>query len=406
VVSAVVAGGPSSPPPPSRGVGGGGANCRPLPSTWYSGGRYTPPSPQERGDGFNHHSSSNASTQQDEPCGQPRAVSPRARQAFDLYQECVAAGLCARLVLELKQGGERISFTCRPAAAATYAAVAGGQRRPAAGGQPRLVAEAAGGHRRAHNARRAARKRRWRGLKRAATDATAAVVAEAETASAAERTAPASSALITTPAGSVTPGKRDVASTPPTRARPVISPRVTRARKKRKEMSPDSDCLEQLDGEVASPPASPASWVGSLSAPTQLISVVGPVSPSATGNNVHLEPLALQFTTATAACTAGTAGAPSTHPGSPSAHTVLQSSGSPSAPSPPPSCTAGPPSTDPGSPSAPTVQQSSGSPLAPSPPPPPLGTRPLSPLNPLSPLIFCVTINGPLLLLQFNGLND
>ena len=168
-------------PPPSRGVGGGGANCRPLPSTWYSGGRYTPPSHQERGDGFNHHS-----TQQDEPCGQPRAVSPRARQAFDMYQECVAAGLCARLVLEQKQGGERISFTCRPAAAATYAAVAGGQRRPAACGQHRLVAEEAGGHRRAHNPRRAARKRRWPSLKRAATDASAAAVAEAEVASAAE----------------------------------------------------------------------------------------------------------------------------------------------------------------------------------------------------------------------------
>ena len=133
-------------------------------------------------------------------------------------------------------------------------------------------------------------------------------------------------------------------------------------------MSPDSNSLEQLDGEVASPPASPASWVGSLSAPTQLIRVVCPVSPSATGNNAHLEPLALQFTTATAARTAVT---PSAATGAPSVPTVLQSSGSPSAPSPPPSCTAGPPSTDPGSPLAPTVQQSSGSPLAPSPPPPP-----------------------------------
>ena len=149
-----------------------------------------------------------------------------------MYQECVAAGLCARLVLEQKQGGERIFFTCRPAAAATYVAVAGGQRRLAAGGQHRLVAEAAGGHRGAHNARRAARKRRWRGLKLAATDATAATVAEAEIASAAEPTAPALPVPITA-AGSVTPGKRDAASTPPTRARPVISPRVTRARKKR-----------------------------------------------------------------------------------------------------------------------------------------------------------------------------
>ena len=151
-------------PPPSRGGGGVGANCRPVPNT-------------QPGDS---NSSSTASSQQDEPCDQPRAVSPRARQAFDLYQECVATGLCARLVLEQKQGGERISFTCRPAAAATYAAVAGGQHRPAAGGQHRLVADAAGGHRGAHNARRAARKRRWRDLKRAATDATAAAVAKVE----------------------------------------------------------------------------------------------------------------------------------------------------------------------------------------------------------------------------------
>ena len=361
MVSAVVAGGPSS-PPPSRGVGGGGANCRPLPSTWYSGGRYTPPSPQERGDGFNHHSSSNASTQHDEPCGQPRAVSPRARQAFDLYQECFAAGLCARLVLELKQGVERISFTCRPAAAATYAAVAGGQRRPAAGGQPRLVAEAAGGHRRARNARRAARKRRWRELKRAATDATAGVVAEAETASAAERTAPASSALISTPAGSVTPGKRDVASTPPTRARPVISPRVTRARKKRKEMSPDSDCLEQLDGKVASPPESPASWVGSLSASTLLSSDVCPGLPSASGSTPHCQPLALQFTTCSGSGSPSASDSLPVTAGSPLAPNVHLSSGSPSAPSPPSASTAG-------SSSAPNVQKSSGSPSAPSPPP-------------------------------------
>ena len=152
------------PPPPSRGGGGVGANCRPVPNT-------------QPGDS---NSSSTASSQQDEPCDQPRAVSPRARQAFDLYQECVATGLCARLVLEQKQGGERISFTCRPATAATYAAVAGGQHRPAAGGQHRLVADAAGGHRGAHNARRAARKRRWRDLKRAATDATAAAVAKVE----------------------------------------------------------------------------------------------------------------------------------------------------------------------------------------------------------------------------------
>jgi len=44
VVCAVVAGGPPS-PPSSRGVGGDGANCRPVPSTQYSGGRYTPPPP-------------------------------------------------------------------------------------------------------------------------------------------------------------------------------------------------------------------------------------------------------------------------------------------------------------------------------------------------------------------------
>jgi hypothetical protein len=267
--------------------------------------------------------------------------SPRARQAFDLYQECVAAGLSARLVLEQKQGGERISFTCRPAAVATYAAVAGGQRHPAAGGQHRLVADAAGGHRKAYNARRAERKRKWRVRKRAAIDATAVAAAEAVAASAAEPTAPVSSAPIPS-AGSVTPDKLDTASTPPTRARPVISPRMTRARKKRKEMSPDSDCLEQLDGEVASPPASPASWVGSLSAPTQLIRVVCPVSPSATGTSAHLEPLALQFTTCSG-------------PGSPTA----------------PECTAGSPSAPSGRPSAPTVQQSSGSPTAPSPPPPP-----------------------------------
>ena len=137
-------------------------------------------------------------------------------------------------------------------------------------------------------------------------------------------------------------------------------------------MSPDSDCLEQLDGEVASPPASPASWVGSLSAPTQLVSVGCPSSPLATGNDVHLEPLALQFSLAPSApdmllaiaTAARTAVTPSVATGLPSAPTVLQSSGLPSAPSPPPSCTAG-------SPSAPTAQRSSGSPATPSPPPPP-----------------------------------
>jgi len=118
-------------------------------------------------------------------------------------------------------------------------------------------------------------------------------------------------------------------------------------------MSPDSDCLEQLDGEVASPPASHASWVGSLSAPTQLIRVVCPVLPWATGTSAHREPLAPVPLIFTASCTGG----------SPSAPTVQQSSGSPTAPSPPPSCTGGSPS---GTLAAPTVQQSSGSPLAPS----------------------------------------
>ena len=123
----------------------------PHPSGLRSGDRWPPLLPS--GVGFDRHPSNIASAQQDEPCSQPRAVSPRARQAFDLYQECIAAGLHARLVLEMKQGGERILFTCRPAAAATYAAVAGGQRRPAAGGQHHLVAEAAGGHRGAPNVR-------------------------------------------------------------------------------------------------------------------------------------------------------------------------------------------------------------------------------------------------------------
>ena len=254
----------------------------PHPSGLGCGDRW-PPLPPSGVEGFDRHPSSNiSSSQQDEPCSQPRAVSSRARQAFDLYQECVAAGLYARLVLEQKQGGERILFTCRPAAAASYAAVAGGQRRPAAGGQHRPVAEAAGGHRRAHNARRAARKKRWRDLKRAATDATAATVAEVGNASAAEPAAPASPAPISA-AVCATPGKRDAAArTPTTRTCPVVSPRVTRASKKRKEMSPpNSDCLQQLDGEVASPPESPPSRVGSLSAPTQLLSVVcGVGSPS------------------------------------------------------------------------------------------------------------------------------
>ena len=199
-----------APPPPPGGLGELGPTVALATSVVVVAG--VPPLPPlvGRGDGFYRHSSSTAS-QQDKPCDQPRAVSPSARRAFDPYQECVATGLCVRLVLEQKQGGERISFTCRPTAAVTYTAVAGGQRCPAACCQHRLVAEAAGGHRSAHNARRAAHKRRWRGLKHAARDATAVTAAEVVTPSAAETTAQASSALITT-VGSVTLNKRDAAS--------------------------------------------------------------------------------------------------------------------------------------------------------------------------------------------------
>ena len=59
--------------------------------------------------------------QQRTPAPSP-SVSQQARHAFNLYRECVDAGLWARVVFEQLPAGETISFFSRPMAAAPAAA--------------------------------------------------------------------------------------------------------------------------------------------------------------------------------------------------------------------------------------------------------------------------------------------
>ena len=189
-----------------------------------------------------------------------------ARQAYSLYRQCVAAGQWARFSVENRPDGQHISFFSRPLVAAPAAARAEKGKQPAR-------------RRRRPNQKRTQQKKLWvqsrvqqrqqgnpcsqRTPARAATigsclqqqqqqaDAAAAAVTDTYARIAAAAASPkqlgASVAPVATAAVAATSG-----------CSPVVSPRMTRSKKRRKELSPgDFDAVGQLDGADSSPPTSP-----------------------------------------------------------------------------------------------------------------------------------------------------
>ena len=164
------------------------------------------------------------------------SISLHTQHALTLYRGCVDVGLWARLVIEHRQGGERITFSSRPpGAAANTVAAPGGQRKPRK-------------HR--DNRRRVERKRRWLENKRASSVAAQSKAAAASVAAVCTQSAPVegpaaaeieTAAVGPTVCGSLTP-----------------SPVVERAAKKRKAGTPrDSAIIPQTDGGDRSLPLSP-----------------------------------------------------------------------------------------------------------------------------------------------------
>ena len=234
----------------------------------------------------------------------PPADHALARHALDLYAQCVAAGQWACFNVERLRDGAAISFTSRPWAAATTAARVARQPGSDTGRRTRRP-----------NERRRARKKKWRASRAASAVSAASAVGAASAGRAAsaarqrqqgpsccpkspprqapapvgagadyypqqplpEKTAAAASgsyaqaaaravsppsrrALTETAAeGAEGPAPKGPEAEPAVvvSSRPVTPP-LTRARKRRKALSPgDSGDISQLDGAEASPPPSP-----------------------------------------------------------------------------------------------------------------------------------------------------
>ena len=246
----------------------------------------------------------------------PTTVSTLAHHAFNLYRECVGAGQWARVVFEQRPEGEHITFFSRPpTAAATAAAAAKGrrQRRPnknrleklklrrhlrsqqqqqkpawqqqeKSSSQPQqapsqqlleptssqLQAQPPAGLYSQQQPAGAARTRRIEPQPTAASSSSrqqrqpviAAVKAPATTGTyaavaAAPQPAAAIQRLEQPPQVQLTDAPQATA-TASSSSPAVISPKMTRARKRKKALSPeDTACIVQLDGMESSPPPSP-----------------------------------------------------------------------------------------------------------------------------------------------------
>ena len=190
-------------------------------------------------------------------------ISPQARHAFDLHNQCVGAGKWSKLVIEQRQDGEHISLFSRPMAATTAAASSDRRRkRPRKPNQKRLDRQA---RRRGDRSSQQEQARHAQGdpsdrqrypatqtRQQPAADAFASLQQQQQ------QLAPA----VYTPRADVSYAA--VAASPPRPAavnRPTAnsSPAVlTRAMKKRKAQSPaDSAGMSQLDGAESSQPPSP-----------------------------------------------------------------------------------------------------------------------------------------------------
>ena len=209
-----------------------------------------------------------------------RSPTEQARLANCLYRQCIAAGLWAKISVEQRPDGEHISFFSRPSAAASTAARAqeevGPRRR-----------------RRRPNQKRRLKKKLWmqsrdqlqQPSRPTATpgrvssqqhqlqlQAVAAVLGTyAQIAACPRAPVPAATAAVTPEVaaiaaaaaspkqlgGTVAPVET-VAVVATSSCSLVISPRMTRSKKRRKELSPgDFDAVCQLDGANPSPPTSP-----------------------------------------------------------------------------------------------------------------------------------------------------
>ena len=163
-------------------------------------------------------------------------ISLHAQHALTLYRGCVEAGLWSRLVIEHRQGGERITFSSRPpgVAATINVAAPGGQRKP---------------RKRRDNRQRVERKRRWLENKRASS-----LAAQSKTAAASVAAVCTQSALVGEPAAA----ENEPAAVGPTQCGSSTPPLLERAAKKRKAGSPGVQAaIPQSDGALQSPPPSP-----------------------------------------------------------------------------------------------------------------------------------------------------
>jgi len=281
----------TTPPPPVETRGGGhrGPRTATPPASHARGGRLA-------GDGL----TARQQHQQQLKTSSPPTDPPLARHVFNLYRQCVAAGQWACVSVEQLRDGELISLSSRPWAAATAAA------RDYPGPQPK--------RKRRPNAKRQAKKKLWRhsrgdgavaansGQLHQPTGAGAVgqrqqgpsscqlpshrqapangqelhpkPVRAAAAAAGTYAQAAAKAAVYTTTAldatgteGAEGPAPGGTTATLPETTTAAVdssscplvtSPRLTRGRKRRKEMSPDDiSIITQLDGVDGSPPPSP-----------------------------------------------------------------------------------------------------------------------------------------------------
>ena len=223
-------------------------------------------------------------------------ISVRARHALNLYEQCIRAGQWARVTIEQRDEGESISFFSRPLAAgpataarrhrkprrpnkkrvekrmmwrssrvARQAAVTNGQQQPAPRQEERQrqqdISSSQQSRRVPAVSQPAVSQQQSASAAGPATpgrSSYAAAVAVAEAATTVTAASPRKPPPAITP--TVVAGAAHAAAVQTTASKasqqPVISPKLTRARKKMRCLS-DAEAFDQLDGAETSPPPSP-----------------------------------------------------------------------------------------------------------------------------------------------------
>ena len=220
----------STPPPPANARARAGGSTRGPHAA-------PPPAPQARGG----RSGLTVMQQQQRTPASPPTISQRARHAFSIYCECVAAGQWARLTIKQRPEGETFHVSSRPLAAAPPAAARAARSKEK--------------KRRRPNMKRLAAKQLWRESRgsRAAAAAPRQQQQQQRFSQPAVAATAASGTYAQVAALPASPAKAAASSVAAHIGSLVSSPRLTRAAKKRKERSPgDMDvavlALAQLDG--------------------------------------------------------------------------------------------------------------------------------------------------------------